>query len=254
MWALADEVVPINGHDESQVQSLQRHLTLFDLISIGVSATIGSGVFVLCGLIAHSYAGPATFISWTIAGLSACASGLCYAELSGKFASAGSSYSYVYASMGELPAVVAGGCLTLEYVFSASAVARSWGDKVVAYVQSLSDAGAGDDGHGQFPSWVFTILDPGYNINPAAFVVSAASVILLLNGVRESQQVTNFFTIFKVLLVSFMCLAALWLIQPENFTPMFPAQFGGIKGVIRGTTSSFFGFIGKIFDVMSMLF
>eukprot|EP01083_Nonionella_stella_P212227 766640_1 len=54
--------------------TLHRHLTLFDLISIGVSATIGSGVFVLCGLIAHDYAGPATFISWSIAGVSACAS------------------------------------------------------------------------------------------------------------------------------------------------------------------------------------
>lgn len=247
MWALSDEEPRKDGDLTESCRSLQRHLTLFDLISIGVSATVGSGVFVLCGLIAHDYAGPATFISWGIAGLSACASGLCYAELSGKFASAGSSYAYVYASMGELPAVVAGGCLTLEYVFSASAVARSWGDKVVAYVQSMSELSEVDEygGSNRFPPWVFTILDPGYHINPAAFVVSAASVILLLNGVRETQKVTNFFTIFKVSLVCFMCIAALRLIQPENFVPLFPTKFGGMKGVIRGTTSSFFGFIGK---------
>ncbi len=247
MWALSDEVPGIEDENFTEsTRSLQRHLSLFDLISIGVSATIGSGVFVLCGLIAHDYAGPATFISWSIAGLSACASGLCYAELSGKFASAGSSYSYVYASMGELPAVVAGGCLTLEYVFSASAVARSWGDKVVSYVQSLADLSEANEygGSVRIPSWLFKLLDPGYNINPAAFVVSAASVILLLNGVRESQRVTNIFTIIKVSLVSFMCLAALKYIQPENLVPMFPSRFGGMKGVIRGTTSSFFGFIG----------
>ena len=244
MWALSDEVPRKEDENITQsIRSLQRHLSLFDLISIGVSATIGSGVFVLCGLIAHDYAGPATFISWSIAGLSACASGVCYAELSGKFASAGSSYSYVYASMGELPAVVAAGCLCLEYVFSASAVARSWGDKVVSYVQSLAEANE-YDGNISIPSWLFTLLDPGYNINPAAFVVSAASVILLLNGVRESQRVTNIFTIIKVSLVSFMCLAALKYIQPENLVPMFPTKFGGMKGVIRGTTSSFFGFIG----------
>jgi len=78
--------------------TLERHLSLFDLICIGVGATIGSGIFVLCGLIAHDYAGPATFISWGIAGISACASGICYAELSGKFPVAGSSYSYVVSS------------------------------------------------------------------------------------------------------------------------------------------------------------
>lgn len=74
---------------------LHRHLTLVDLISIGVASTVGSGIFVLCGLIAHDYAGPSTFICWGVAGLSCCASGLCYAELSGKFSVSGSTYSYV---------------------------------------------------------------------------------------------------------------------------------------------------------------
>ena len=70
-----------------------RHLTLFDLVSIGVGGTIGSGIFVLNGLIAHSYAGPATFISWIVSGVAALLSGCCYAELSGRIPSAGSSYA-----------------------------------------------------------------------------------------------------------------------------------------------------------------
>ena len=235
LWAVSDE----GPEDEQNFPSLHRHLTLFDLISIGVGATIGSGVFVLCGLIAHDYAGPATFISWGIAGLSACASGLCYAELSGKFSVAGSSYSYVYISMGELPAVIASACLTLEYIFSASAVARSWGDKVVAYVQHMHV----NIGNGGESSWMMTILEPGYNINPAAFAVSAASVLLLLDGVKESQKITNFFTMFKVILVLFMCMMALFLFQPENFEPMIPVKFG-FTGVMRGSVSTFFGYIG----------
>lgn len=80
--------------DDDVVHSLHRHLSLFDLLSIGVAATVGSGIFVLCGLIARDYAGPSTFICWAIAGLSCCASGLCYAELGGKFAVSGSTYSY----------------------------------------------------------------------------------------------------------------------------------------------------------------
>ena len=35
-----------------------RHLTLFDLVCIGIGSTVGSGIFVLSGLIAKDMAGP----------------------------------------------------------------------------------------------------------------------------------------------------------------------------------------------------
>ena len=90
-------------HQHQHHVSLPRHLSLFDLVSIGVGGTIGSGIFVLNGLIAHSYAGPATFLSWMIAGLAAFLSGCCYAELSGRIPSTGSSYAYAFVALGELP-------------------------------------------------------------------------------------------------------------------------------------------------------
>lgn len=92
---------------QSHSSQLDRHLGLVDLISIGVGGTIGSGIFVLCGLVAHDYAGPYTFLSWIIAGVAALLSGCCYAELSGRIPSSGSSYAYSYISMGELPALIA---------------------------------------------------------------------------------------------------------------------------------------------------
>jgi amino acid permease len=101
-----------------------RHLTLFDLVSIGVGGTIGSGIFVLNGLIAQSYAGPAVFLSWIISGFAALLSGCCYAELSGRIPSTGSSYAYSFVALGELPAFVAAGMLSLEFLLSGSAVAR----------------------------------------------------------------------------------------------------------------------------------
>jgi APA family basic amino acid/polyamine antiporter len=225
-------------------------LTLFDLVCVGIGSTIGSGIFVLCGLIANQYAGPATFISWGIAGGAACLSGVCYAELAGKIPTAGSVYAYSYVSMGELPAVMAAACLTLEYVGSASAVARSWGDKVVEYVyqEFLMDI------NGEIPSdpseqtgtwwWIMKhVLNPGYGINPMAFIVSTASVILLLQGVKESKAATNFFTTVNVALVTFMGVGGLVLLQRNNLLPLVPPQFGA-AGIFRGATSSFFGYIG----------
>jgi amino acid transporter len=185
----------VNVDTRSSKTSLPpRHLTLFDLVSIGVGGTIGSGIFVLNGLIAHSYAGPAVFLSWILSGFAALLSGCCYAELSGRIPSTGSSYAYTFVALGELPAFIAAGMLSLEFLLSGSAVARSWGDKVVEWARvQLS---ASDD--------VIRVLDPGYNINPMACLVSILSTILVAKGIKESKIITDFFTWIKVLLVLFM--------------------------------------------------
>jgi len=216
---------------------LARHLSLFDLVCVGVGATVGSGVFVLVGLIAHSIAGPAVSLSWLIAGVAASVSGLCYAELGGRFPSVGSTYVYTRETMGECASVVAGACLTLEYTGSASAVARSWGDKAVEYARTW------DDGDGRGDSWFQFALDPGFGINPCAFLVSFASVFLLLSGVKESKNVTNFFSALNVSLVCFMATASLILARRDNMKPFIPPEFGA-GGIVRGATSSFFGYIG----------
>ena len=38
---------------ESDEEALVRHLTLFDLVVIGVAGTVGSGIFAIVGLIGH---------------------------------------------------------------------------------------------------------------------------------------------------------------------------------------------------------
>lgn len=210
-----------------------RHLSLFDLVSIGVGGTIGSGIFVLNGLIAHSYAGPATFISWIISGVAALLSGCCYAELSGRIPSTGSSYAYAFVALGELPAFLTAFMLTLEFLLSGSAVARSWGDKVVEWLRvelSVSEE-------------FLSILQPGYGINPMACLVSISTTLLVLRGVKESKLVTDFFTWIKVILVVFMVIGGFVLFNPDNMTPLVPPEFGA-AGILRGSVSSFFGYLG----------
>jgi APA family basic amino acid/polyamine antiporter len=141
--------------------------------------------------------------------------------------------------MGERASVIAASCLTLEYVGSASAVARSWGDKVVEYVRSLEGNSAESDGL----TYLLRVLDPGMGINPCAFLVSSGAVLLLLNGVKESKFVTNLFTTLNVALLLFMAGLALLLAKADNMSPLIPPQFG-VSGIIRGATSSFFGYIG----------
>ena len=75
---------------------------------------VGTGIFVILG-VAVPQAGPAIIVSFLLAGITCAFSALSYAEMAGSIPISGSSYSYTYATMGELVAWVCGWCLMLEY-------------------------------------------------------------------------------------------------------------------------------------------
>jgi amino acid transporter len=196
----------LEHHPSSPEHHLQRHLSVWDLLGIGVGGTVGSGIFVLTGQIAATYAGRATWCSFALSGLAATCSGVCFAELSGRIPAAGSTYAYAYVCWGQLAAIVAAACLTLEYVVAGAAVARTWGDKVVLIFSE-------DNADESSSSW----LEPqGFNL--PAFAISSICTLMLLMGVRESKNATNFITVVKMLLVLFMVVAGFWLGR-GNTTP-----------------------------------
>ncbi len=99
----------------------------------GVGAIIGAGIFVLTGTAAALYAGPALTISFVLAAIACGLVGLCYAELSTLLPVQGSTYTYTYATLGELAAWMIGWDLILEYSMGVGAVACGWS----AYFNSL---------------------------------------------------------------------------------------------------------------------
>ena len=70
---------------------------------LGVGATVGTGIFFVMHE-AVPLAGPAVIISFLLAGLAAGLSALCYAEMASAVPISGSTYSYAYATLGELVA------------------------------------------------------------------------------------------------------------------------------------------------------
>src|SRR5687768_17157876 len=119
---------------ESAGEGNQLHRTLgrFNLISLGIGAIIGAGIFVLTGTAAATYAGPAIVLSFVVAGLACAFAGLCYAEFASMIPIAGSAYTYAYATLGEFIAWIIGWDLILEYLFGASTVAVGWSGYVVS--------------------------------------------------------------------------------------------------------------------------
>lgn len=87
-------VPPIVGLRSHRVRAPRRNL--FARPAFGVGCTVGSGVFVLAGVAAHTYAGPSSSLSYLLAGSVAALSGLPYAELAAAFPVDGSTYAYAY--------------------------------------------------------------------------------------------------------------------------------------------------------------
>ena len=226
-----------------------RHMSLADLVFFGIGTTIGSGVFVLAGVVAHNYAGPSASISYLIAGCVAALSGLPYAELSATFPLDGSTYSYAYITLGEVFAVMASLCQTLEYGGASAAVARSWGSKFVDWLHE------GRDQSNPLPSGLEKFLEPGFGINPMGAVIALICTLLLLMGVRESKMTTNVVSATKVTLIVFMIVAGFLLASGvfpnsettpasfSNWSPFVPPEFGA-SGIIDGSSILFFAFLG----------
>src|SRR6185312_10782133 len=108
-------VRPVQPREEAGAERLKQTLSAWSLMSIGIGATIGTGVFVLTGTVAANQSGPAITLSLLIAAFGSALAALCYAEFAAFLPVPGSAYSYTYATLGEAIAWFIGWNLLLEY-------------------------------------------------------------------------------------------------------------------------------------------
>ena len=107
--------------DASEGPCLKRTLGPWGLTALGIGAVIGGGIFVITGQAAAEHAGPAIVLCFIMAAICCSFTALCYAEFATLIPMSGSSYSYAYATLGELVAWFIGWNMVLEYGVSASA-------------------------------------------------------------------------------------------------------------------------------------
>src|ERR1700744_361207 len=110
-----------DSEDGSHGPSLRRTLGPWGITALGIGAVIGTGIFVVTGQAAADHAGPAVLISFILAAICSGFTALCYAEFATLIPISGSSYSYAYATLGELVAWFIGWDMVLGYGVSASA-------------------------------------------------------------------------------------------------------------------------------------
>ena len=247
-------------------QSLKRALGAVNLVTLGIGAIIGAGIFVLTGQAAANYAGPAIVYSFILAGTACALAGLCYAEFSAMIPIAGSAYTYSYATLGEFVAWIIGWDLILEYLFAASTVAVGWSGYVVSFLKDV-----GINIPPQYTSAPYTHsvqTDAGLNVwrlftegwsstgavlNVPAMVIVALITILLIIGISESASFNNVIVVIKLTVVFLFIGFGLAYINRENWEPFVPPAAGpgkyGWDGILRGAGVIFFAYIG--FDAVS---
>jgi basic amino acid/polyamine antiporter, APA family len=230
--------------DFQEAGGLRRALSAFNLMSLGIGAIIGAGIFVLTGVAAAKYAGPAVVISFTLGGIACAFAGLCYAEMASTVPIAGSAYTYAYATMGELLAWIIGWDLCLEYAFGATTVAIGWSGYVVSFLHNLGIDVPAALAHGP-PEGIFNL--------PAVVVVAGVTTLLVV-GVKESANFTSWIVVIKVAVVLTFLVACAGFIKTDNWHPFIPpntGEFGsfGFSGILRGAGVVFFAYIG--FDAVS---
>jgi APA family basic amino acid/polyamine antiporter len=241
--------------------TLKRTLGPFSLVTLGIGAIIGAGLFVRTAAAIAERAGPSVTLAFLVAGLGCAFAGLCYAEFASMIPIAGSAYTYSYATMGELIAWIIGWDLCLEYAVGAATVAIAWSEYLnkllsifglhVPYEWSHSPfevmEGAGGGAHGIM------------NI-PAVFILLVLSA-LLIRGMQESATVNSIIVVTKVAIVLMVITIGWGFMNPANHTPYIPEAttyttgqgithpYGGIMGILGAAGVVFFAFIG--FDAVS---
>ncbi|GAA2460579.1 MULTISPECIES: amino acid permease [Streptomyces] len=230
-----DVLVAEGGQGEGG--SLRRSLSMWQLTMISIGATLGTGIFVVLGE-AVPLAGPAVTLAFVFAGLTALFSALSYAELAGTIPVAGSSYSYAYATMGELVAWVCGWCLLLEYGVSVAAVAVGWGD----YLNELLDGTIGVT----LPAALSSPPGDGGIFNLPALIVVVLAMLFLLGGAKESARANTIMVVVKIAALVLFCAIGFMGFKSGNYSDFMPLGAGsvGAAGAIL-----FFSYIG--FDAAS---
>lgn len=242
---------------------LRRVLGPWSLTSLGVGSTIGAGIFVLVGLAAHDKAGPALILSFVASGVACVFTALCYAEFASMVPVAGSTYTYAYATLGEMFAWIIGWDLVLEYAVAASTVANGWSEYFKSFLWSF---------HVVLPE---AITRAPFDYNPElgrlylthtyldlpAILITAFITALLVLGIRESATANNIMVAIKVSVILMVIAVGAFFIHPGNWHPFAPYGYAGISffghtlwgqtgkggeplGMLAGSAIIFFSYIG----------
>lgn len=258
----------------NDTNSLKRVLGTWDIVFFGIAAIIGAGSFSSLGEAVFK-GGPGVVILFLICAFACGFTALCYAEFASRIPTAGSAYTYAYASLGELVAWVIGWALIMEYSFGNIYVAFSWSEYFTSFLERVGV---------HFPEYLSSsysethkaILNNTTNTTflkawneapllgslrlimdlPALFINLCITALVYI-GIKESKNFNNILVVFKLFIIILVIAVGTLYVNTDNWTPLNPTTGqhhfmpNGFSGVMSAISGVFFAYIG--FDALSVL-
>ena len=179
-----------------------KDLGLRDSVLLGVGFIIGSGIF-LFPITMASMAGTYSLLSWVIGGVFTIVTGFCFAENASRIPKAGGLYSYAHQELGNTIGFLAGWSFWIGYWLTISTETKAL---------SLYSA----------------FLLPSYFNDLSRLLIATAIVVVLTainyRGVREGAESQVIFTIGKIIPLLIFIAVGVFLIHPQNYYPLLPAN------------------------------
>lgn len=253
---------------------LNRVLGTWDIVFFGIAAIIGAGSFSSLGE-AIFRGGPGVIVLYLICGFACAFTALCYAEFASRIPTAGSAYTYAYASFGELIAWVIGWALIMEYSFGNIYVAFSWSDyftsflgRIGVHIPDYFTCSYTEAKKAFLNNSTNTELINAWKSAPVignlriivdipALVINGLITWLCYQGIKESKNFNNFFVLLKLFVILLVIAVGVAYVNTGNWFPMtgtptsgsfMPNGFAGVMSAVSGV---FFAYIG--FDAISVL-
>lgn len=256
----------------SEAGSMKKILGVRDLVSFGIAAIVGAGIFSTIGLAAFN-GGPAISLLFVFVAFACVFTALSYAQFASTVPVSGSAYTYAYVTFGELFAWIIGWALILEYAVSNMVVAIAWSQYFVSMMagfgiivpgwmtmapsyaieafEKMQSQGIAALSQVEQTALIAYEQAPRFGDFPIIFDLPAGLITVFVTwlvyiGIKETRNASNIMVIIKVGVILFVIIGGAFFVKPENWTPFAP---NGLQGVLGGVAAVFFAFIG--FDSIS---
>lgn len=198
---MRDRTSEKNSTSKSQ---LKRSLGLFDAVAISIGATIGTGIFVVIGIVA-GLAGPGLIFSLLIATAISLFTAISFSKLVMKIPKEGSVYEYTYQTISPLAGFLTGSIWVISNILTGSVVSL---------------------GFGHYLNILFPLISP----NILAVIICTLFIILNILGAKYSALVNNILVMIKIGVLLFFIIFGALYINPSNFVPFIKWDLGIFYG------------------------
>ena len=196
------------------MKKLERSLSLWPVIAIGVGGMLGSGIFVLPGL-AAAKTGPSIWLAYLLAGLCVLPAALSKSELATAMPTSGGTYVYIERAFGPLVGTISGIGLWLSLLLKSSFALVGFG----AYLAVLASV----------------------PLRPIALTFLVLILILNILGVKKVGKAQLIIVSISLIGLGILFVFGISSIDPMNLRPAFAH---GTMGLGTATAFVFVSFAG----------